>query len=101
LIDTSNIADEDADLILSDVLMNIFSVESLDTKDEPEIILLGSLNQLQWQAMLPRIHWHVVLDAENESAVTVAGAQNLPACTIDHLSRKRANQLETGLWEFK
>ncbi|HEY9674814.1 MAG TPA: hypothetical protein V6D11_25465 [Waterburya sp.] len=101
LIDTSNIAAEEADLILSNILMNIFSVESLDINDEPEIILLENLSQLQWQALLPRIHWHVVLDTENESAVTAAGAQNLPACTIDHLSRKRANQLETGPWEFK
>ncbi len=101
LIETSAISEEEADLLLSGILMNIFSIESLDAADEPEIILLGNLNQLQWQAVLPRIHGHILLDAENESMLTTMGVQSIPALTIDSLSSKRAKQLDTGLWEFK
>jgi len=100
LVESSEIDEEDADLILSDILMNIFSVEPVDATDELEIILLGKLDRLQWQAFLPQVHWHVLLEAENESFVTEMGVQSIPTCRIEELSSKRANMLETGLWEL-
>lgn len=100
LVESSEIDEEEADLILSDILMNIFSVETLDATDELEIILLGKLDHLQWQAFLPQVHWRVLLEAENESFVTQMRVQNMPTCRIEELSSKRANQLETGLWKL-
>lgn len=81
--------------------MNIFAEEALDSTDEPEIILLGKLNEIQWQVLLPRINSRVNLETENESAIISATAQDLPVSTVESLGSKRSIQLETGLWVFK
>jgi hypothetical protein len=101
LIDTTNIDEEDANLIVSDIIMNIFAEEALDSTDEPEIILLGKLNQILWQVLLPRINSRVNLETENESAIMSATAQGIPVSTVESLGSKRSIQLETGLWVLK
>lgn len=101
LIDTTDIEEEEANGILSAIIMNILSEETLDIADEPEIILLGELIPIQWQVILPRIQSRVILADENELAIKNAAAQTIPLSTADSLGSKRAIQLETGLWAFK
>lgn len=98
IVDTNNIAEEEAELILSDIILNIFSSENIDTTDEPEVILLGNIEKVQWQAILPRINLRVILEAENHSKIDFVSAKSMPAFTLDNLRDQRAIQLETGVW---
>lgn len=71
LIDTSNLEEKseiDANLVVSSVVMNILMQENLDMAGEPEISLVGKLSELQWQALLPRIHTRIPLKSENPQA---------------------------------
>lgn len=79
LLDTSNVVEEDANTVLSAVVMNLIMEEDLDVADAPEISLLGKLSPMQWSALLSRIHYRIVLENENKQAVVQAGADNLPA----------------------
>ncbi len=100
IVDSSNIAEEDAELIVSDIILNIFSSENIDTTDEPEVILLGKFEPIQWQAILSRINLRVILEAENSSAIDYVATKSLPAFSLDKLTNKRAIQLETGVWNL-
>ena len=86
LLDTNNISEEDANLVLSSVIMNILMQEDLDETDVPEISLLGNLSEMQWKALLPCIHYRVVLENENQQAVAQAGAASLPSLKAANLS---------------
>jgi hypothetical protein len=86
LLDTSNISEEDANLVLSSVIMNILMQEDLDETDVPEVSLLGTLSEMQWKALLPCIHYRVVLENENLQAVAQAGAASLPSLEAANLS---------------
>ncbi|MEG3845592.1 FkbM family methyltransferase [Microcoleus sp. herbarium19] len=86
LLDTSNISEEDANLVLSSVIMNILMQEDLDETDVPEVSLLGNLSEMQWKALLPCIHYRVVLENENQQAVAQAGAASLPSLKAPNLS---------------
>ncbi|GGA40202.1 hypothetical protein CYANOKiyG1_58420 [Okeania sp. KiyG1] len=65
LVDNSNIAAEDADLILSSVVMNLLMEEDLEVDDGPEIILVGKLSQIQWLALIPQLQGRIKLENEN------------------------------------
>ena len=78
IVDTSNIADEDADAILSSIVMNLLMKEDLDITEGAEISLLGKLNKLQWQALRSRIQARVVLENENAQAIANSGVINIP-----------------------
>ncbi|WP_445176620.1 FkbM family methyltransferase [Microcoleus sp.] len=86
LLDTSNISEEDANLVLSSVIMNILMQEDLDETDVPEVSLLGNLSEMQWKALLPCIHYRVVLENENQQAVAQAGAASLASLKAANLS---------------
>ncbi|MEG4210199.1 TylF/MycF/NovP-related O-methyltransferase [Microcoleus sp. S13_B4] len=84
LLDTSNISEEDANLVLSSVIMNILMQEDLDETDVPEVSLLGNLSEMQWKALLPCIHYRVVLENENEQAFVDVGAENIPVWKLNN-----------------
>jgi glycosyltransferase involved in cell wall biosynthesis/SAM-dependent methyltransferase len=69
LIDTSNISEEDANLVLSSVAMNLLMTEDLDVSDGPEISLMGQLSEIQWSALTPRLHARIVLEDENRESI--------------------------------
>ncbi len=88
LIDTTNIAEERADLTISSIVMELLMNEDLDVEDGPEISLLGNLNKTQWQVLLPKIHARIILQNENQQ--TLAEVQThkiLTAYTSDSLSQ--------------
>jgi len=82
LVDTSSISEEDANLFLSGVAMNLLMQEDLDVTDGVEISLVRQLGELQWEALLPRLHARIVLEKENQQALTHAGAETLPASEL-------------------
>jgi hypothetical protein len=62
--------------------MNLLMQEDLDVTEGVEISLVGQLGELQWEALLPRLHARIVLEKENEQAIAQAGAETLPACEL-------------------
>jgi cephalosporin hydroxylase len=87
LLDTTNILEEDANLIISSVVMNILLQADLDETDVPEISLLGQLSQFQWAALIPHILYRVVLDHENQQNILQVGAEKLPIMGINNLTK--------------
>ena len=77
LVDTGNIPDEDAALILSSVTMNLLLQEDLDVSEGAEISLIGKLGEIQWQALLPRIHARIILETENQQAIAQVKAETI------------------------
>jgi hypothetical protein len=101
LVDTSNISEEDANLVLSGVAMNLMTQEDLDVSEEPEIALVTQLSQRQWETLLPCLRGRIVLEKENKEAIAAAKAENLPSCEPDSLSHRRAVKLKTGSWTLQ
>jgi predicted O-linked N-acetylglucosamine transferase (SPINDLY family)/glycosyltransferase involved in cell wall biosynthesis/predicted O-methyltransferase YrrM len=78
LIDTTNIAIEDAEMFLSSVAMNLMMEEDLDIMEELEISLIEDLNNIQWENLLPRINARIVLECDNQEAVGKLSPAKLP-----------------------
>ncbi len=78
LIDTTNIAIEDAEMFLSSVAMNLMMEEDLDIMEELEISLIEDLNNIQWDNLLPRISARIVLDCDNQAVVGKLSLEKLP-----------------------
>ncbi len=83
LLDTTNIGEEEVNLMLSSVVMNLLLQEDLDVTDGPEIALLGELSQTQWEALLSQIHYRLVIEPENQQQVIQAKADKLTGWTVD------------------
>ena len=89
LIDTSNLTGDseiDANLALSDVVMNLLMQQDLDVTEYPEITLIGKLSEIQWKVLLPCINYRVVLENENLQAVRETGVENLPIWEHNNIS---------------
>lgn len=87
LIDTGNATEEDANMMLSGIIMNLLMTEDLEIDEQVEISLLGNLSPIQWEALLSRIQARLVIEHENEAAIARTGAENLPAMKIDSMKR--------------
>ncbi|MEA5605161.1 glycosyltransferase [Nostoc sp. UHCC 0252] len=85
LIDTQNISDEEADMLLSSLTMNLLMEDDVDITEGPEISLLSKMSDAQWKTLLPRINTRIALATDNQSAIAQAKAENLLFCDIDSL----------------
>ncbi|MEH1796640.1 CmcI family methyltransferase [Nostoc sp.] len=86
LIDTQNISEEEADMLLSSLTMNLLMEDDVDITEGPEISLLGKISDAQWKTLLPRINTRIALATDNQSAIAQAKAEPLPSCDVDSLS---------------
>lgn len=86
LVDISNIAEEDASLALSGVMMNLLMEESLDVSEELEISLVEKLGDREWQALLLRIQGRIELENNNRLAIASAKAESIPVFKAENLS---------------
>ncbi|MEZ2240849.1 class I SAM-dependent methyltransferase [Microcoleus sp.] len=86
LVDHSNISEEDANLALSSVAMNLLMEEDLDVSDGPEILLIGQLSEIPWQALRLRLHGRIVLEHENKEAIARYGAEEIQFYSLDSLT---------------
>ncbi|BAY75682.1 putative glycosyltransferase [Nostoc linckia NIES-25] len=84
IINTSNIATEDAEIFLSSVSMNLLIQEDLDINNGLQISLLGNLSHIEWQALLPRIHARLILEYEDREALTKIPVKNLVSYELDN-----------------
>ncbi|MCC5656893.1 hypothetical protein LC608_07805 [Nostoc sp. XA010] len=85
LIDTQNISDEEADMLLSSLTMNLLMEDDVDITEGPEISLLGKMSDAQWKTLLPRINTRIALATDNQSAIAQAKAETLPSWDVDSL----------------
>lgn len=85
LVDTSNIAEEDANLALSGVAMNLLMEDDLDVSDGPEISLVGHLSEIQREIFISCLHGRIVLENENKEAIAQAKAENIALFELDSL----------------
>ncbi|MEH2141975.1 glycosyltransferase [Nostoc sp.] len=92
LINTGNIAVEDAELFLSSVVMNLLVQEDLDVTEKLEISLVENLADIQWEALLPRIHARIVLEYEDKNALSQAKAETLTSYEIEIFKEAQAEQ---------
>ena len=92
LINTGNIAVEDAELFLSSVVMNLLVQEDLDVTERLEISLVENLADIQWEALLPRIHARIVLEYEDKNALSQAKAETLTSYEIEIFREAQAEQ---------
>jgi len=111
LIDTTNVSEADAELVLSGVMMNLFMEEGLDVDEaeEPSMSLLGKLDEKQWEALWTCIYAKVVLPRETKEAIASSteqraiasvAAKEILSLELDSLSNQRVMQLETGSWHL-
>ncbi len=89
LIDTKNITEEEADMLLSSLTMNLLMEDDVDITEGPQISLLGKISDTQWKTLLPRIHTRIALKIDNQEAIAQAQAENLPSCNLDSLNASK------------
>ncbi|WP_084227293.1 FkbM family methyltransferase [Nostoc sp. KVJ20] len=92
LINTGNIAVQDAELFLSSVVMNLLVEHDLDITEELEISLVANLADIQWEALLPRIHARIVLEYEDTNALSQVKAETITSYNIEVFSEAQAEQ---------
>lgn len=94
LVDNSDISVEDADLILSNVAMNLLMEEELEVDEGPEIVLVGELSQIQWSALMPQLQGRIKLEYENEQTISLVKAENIPLIELSNFSDKTSNKID-------
>jgi hypothetical protein len=85
LIDNSNIAGEEADLMLSSILMNLMMEEEIDVTETLEIVLIGELNDMQWQILITKLKARIILESENQEQISRVKLADLMAMKIDDI----------------
>ncbi len=85
LIDTHNVSEEEADMLLSSLTMNLLMEGDVDITEGPEISLLGKISDIQWKTLLSQIHSRIALRIDNQQAIAQVKAENLPFCDVDSL----------------
>jgi predicted O-linked N-acetylglucosamine transferase (SPINDLY family)/predicted SAM-dependent methyltransferase/GT2 family glycosyltransferase len=88
LIDTTNIATEDAQMFLSSIAMNIMMEEDLDITEELGISLIEDLNNIQWENLLPRINSRILMDCDDQETIENSLPKQLMTSSLLNLSYK-------------
>ncbi|MCT7950820.1 glycosyltransferase [Ancylothrix sp. C2] len=87
LVYTGSFPQEDATLILSGIMMNLFMEYNLEETDAPEINLIDdSLSPQQWQVLLPQIKGQIALQNETINKALAAG---VPCYQLNNLNNIR------------
>ncbi len=85
-IDTTEISEDDANLVFLDVLFNLMQEQDLDGIEEVGVSIIGTLTQKQWQALLPFINQRIALNTDNKTAIYRVCAENIPVCYVENIS---------------
>lgn len=103
LIDTSNVDEEEANLVISGLVMEILMEEDLEIDEEEgaSIYVLGKPWEIEWDPILYRLHARIVLEHENQLAIANTKTDKIPCYQIEEIKNKLVVQLETGNWSFK
>ncbi|WP_062291799.1 glycosyltransferase [Nostoc piscinale] len=85
-IENSQIADEDANFIISDVIFNLLQQENIEIIDEPVINVFGNISQKQWHAILTKMLGRIDLNNQNQEAIIKLEADRICSITVEKLS---------------
>lgn len=85
LIYNSQISAEDADLILSSIIMSFLMEQSIEVNEGPEIVLLQKLSPRQWSALIPKLKFRVKLKFENKEAILLSKVKIIPTIELDQI----------------
>jgi predicted O-linked N-acetylglucosamine transferase (SPINDLY family) len=96
-INIHSICEDDANLILSAVLMNLIVAENLDVEAGCEISLLGNLDDIEWQFLLSCLHARIMLEHENPDVLALFPLVNTPICEVENLANIHLGQLMIDL----
>jgi len=69
LINTTGVSSEDANLIISAVIMNIMLEQEIDMTEKLQISMIPELTTILWQSLLPQLHGYLKIDCENQSLI--------------------------------
>lgn len=93
LINTSGICEDDANLVLSAVVMNLLMAENLDITAECEISLLGNLDEIEWESLVSQLHARIILKPENLEEFKSLLLENIPIYDMAGFSATPLGQL--------
>lgn len=85
LVYNSQIPAEDADFILSSIIMNLLMEESVEVDRGPDITLLQDLNQRQWSALIPNLQFRVKLKCESKQAILVSKVETILTIELEQI----------------
>ncbi|MTJ47266.1 glycosyltransferase [Dolichospermum sp. UHCC 0259] len=83
LIYASNTDPETADGILSSIAMNLIMEDEIDITESIQISLIEEISEKQWQTLLPHLQSRIVLEVENQEAISKLQAETLPTFEIE------------------
>ncbi|MGB3639956.1 MAG: glycosyltransferase, partial [Rivularia sp. (in: cyanobacteria)] len=84
LVDISNSDGDYAEMLLSAVSMNLL-MQDLDISEGLEISLVSQLGDMQWEVLLPRIQTRIILECENQQALSFKEVDSLATCEVEKL----------------
>lgn len=97
-IENSQIADEDANFIISDIVFSLLQQENLEIIDEPAISVVGNLTKRQWQAILGKIHGQIDFKNQNQAVISKLQADGILSGNFEKLD---THQLSLNTSEVK
>lgn len=100
LIDHQDMSDEEADLMLSSMMMNLLMEDELDVEQGPDITLVGQLTQPQWINLLSVAQGCIRLESENLAVLKAVNAEQIPQFPLEQLLDWRGLQLKNNHWEL-
>jgi len=85
LIDHTNMEAEDAELLLSSIVMNLLMEESVEVDRGPEIVLVGDLSEVQWSVLMPQLQGRIKLENENQQVIALSQVDTIPLIELGDL----------------
>ncbi|MDZ7959691.1 MAG: methyltransferase domain-containing protein [Aulosira sp. DedQUE10] len=87
LIDTQNTKLEDAEFFISDILMNLYYEENIESDDNnlPEFNLLNINSLDEYKGLLPVLSSRIILNNDNEELINQIVLEQLPSCNLEEL----------------
>lgn len=80
LVYAEGVDEADVDLALSGALLSLTVEAELEIETDPQIIIVGALENAQWQRLAPRLTARIASDADDHTAIAAAGLGTLPVC---------------------
>ncbi|MEB3355557.1 MAG: glycosyltransferase [Synechococcales bacterium] len=83
VLDGSDIAEEEAELLMSSIAVNLMLEEEIDFGTGPKVALTGELSSMQWSNLLKLVQGRISLEGENTAKVQGVNASLLPIIEYD------------------
>ncbi|BAY26004.1 group 1 glycosyl transferase [Calothrix sp. NIES-2100] len=65
LIYLGEVSEDDAQVLISTVIMNLIMAENIEISDELQISFVGILNETEWEVLKTRLHAQIIINQEN------------------------------------